>query len=261
LKHGISYSDSFLTGIKGSFKTGINTTFAGIGGNTKHLKNELFGAYVVTIWKKATLKFSGICGLLTKVGNKNPLIVDSFALGLDSFRGFDDCGIGPVAQTTRIAVDRNGNPKISIDPETLKVKVDKSIVRDFVGASRYCKGTIELKFPVGFPEELQFRGFTFTDFGTIWSAPEKGKKFLQEQDDGNGGKLVLCSLDSQRGQLQNGKIIDHRILDSKKIRISLGFGVSFLTPLGPMVFTYAIPIRKEKYDEQQRFLVGFSTTF
>jgi outer membrane protein insertion porin family len=250
LKHGISYGTSFLTGLKGSFRTGLNTTIAGIGGDAKHLKNELFGTYVMPIWYRATLRFSGTYGLLTKIGGKSPLIADSFSLGLDSFRGFDDCGIGPQSKTTRITSETNkfGNPEL--------VKKD---YHDYIGASKYWKGTVEFKFPIGLPEELQFRGFVFSDFGTAWDAPDKGKKLFTEKTDSKGNKIFICNLENTKNT--QSSVVDHKILDRKKVRMSVGVGLSFLTPFGPVVFTYAIPIRKEKYDEQQRFLVGFSTTF
>lgn len=254
IKHNINYTTSFLTGLKGSFRTGLNTTVAGLGGDAKHLKNELYGAYVMTLWKKATLKFAGSYGVLNKMGKRAPLIIDSFTLGLDSFRGFDDCGLGPIAETTRIV-----QTKDALGNNTK----DYRIHRGYIGASKYWKGTVELKFPIGLPEELQFRGFVFTDFGTAWGAPEKGRKFLKSETK-NGRNLVYSSLDKRNNKeyfKQYGTVVNHKILDNKKIRSSIGFGVSFITPFGPMVFTYALPVRKEKYDEQQRFLVGFSTTF
>lgn len=254
VKHSISYSTSFLTGLKGFFKTGLNTTFAGVGGDAKHLKNEVFGAYAFPVWKKATLKFGATYGLLTKIGNSSPLIADSFALGLDSFRGFDDCGFGPNSETTREIT--------TIDLKTAKVGKKPYVTRDYIGASQYWKGTVELKFPVGFPEELQFRGFTFTDFGTAWDAPEKGKDiFTQYNGEKNifGGDKITYKYDADA--LKNGPVVGHKIDDSKKIRVSVGLGVSFLTPFGPMVFTYAIPVVKEKNDIEQRFLVGFKTSF
>jgi outer membrane protein insertion porin family len=194
--------------------------------------------------------------MMTKIGRKNPLILDSFTLGLDSFRGFDDGGLGPMAETTRMSTTP------VINPITGQVSWPKTTIRDYIGATKYWKGTVEFKFPMGLPEELQFRGFMFTDFGTAWSAPEKGKKFIQSVNtDSALGNIITSTVDTAKSVATDGLVINHKILDRRKVRASIGFGISFLTPFGPMVFTYAIPVRKEKYDEQQRFLVGFSTTF
>ncbi|MDR1289505.1 MAG: outer membrane protein assembly factor BamA [Holosporales bacterium] len=274
VKHTISYGTSFLTGLKGSFKTGLSTTVAGLGGDARHLKNELFGTYIVPINRKTNIRFSLSGGLLSKIGSKKPNIADSFALGLDSFRGFDDCGVGPVAESVRAIMVANSL--------TGQATPKSAIFRDFIGATKYWKGTIEFTFPVGLSEELCFRGFVFTDFGTLWGPPEKGDSFLVK----TGKKVIIdknhnigiteagttvpnpsliasemehieCAFDKE----PNTVLVSHKILDSKKIRASIGIGISLVTPLGPMKFTYAFPIRKEKYDEPYRFLLGFSTAF
>jgi outer membrane protein insertion porin family len=274
MKHTISYGTSFLTGLKGSLRTGLGTTVAGLGGDARHLKNELFGTYVVPINRKTHVKFALSCGLLSKFGSKKPNIADSFALGLDSFRGFDDCGVGPVAESVRAMV--------VTDPLTGIALAKSAIFRDYAGATKYWKGTVEVTFPLGLSEELCFRGFVFTDFGTLWDPPEKGDSFLVKT-----GKKIIIDKQNNIAVLDAGKtaaspenvahefdhvecafdknasalLVSHSIRDSKKIRASLGLGISFVTPLGPMKFTYAFPIRKEKYDEPFRFLLGFSTTF
>ncbi len=224
LKHTIGFSEYFYRGLKGRFNTSLSTTIAGLGGDAKHLKNELSGSYTVPVSRKSSLTLALSTGLLSKLGGKQPHIVDSFQLGLDSFRGFEYAGFGPFSETKR----QGRSPR-----------------RDFIGAKKYWKGTVEYSFPMGLPEELTFRGFAFSDFGTLWDAPDKGKKYIRD----NG----TCIFDD--------KVTGHKILDNKKIRASVGFGISFITPFGPLKLTYAIPVKKEKYDEQYRFLIGFSTTF
>lgn len=272
LKHTISYGTSFFTGLRGSFKSGISTTIAGLGGDAKHLKNELFSTYLIPINRKTSVRVECSCGILTKVGSKQPHAADSFVMGLESFRGFDDCGVGPMSETMRFIIFKNA----------LDVAENKVITcRDYIGATKYWKGTVEVTFPLGLPPELQFRGFVFSDFGTLWSPPEQGEKFLKK----TGGKVLITS--DRKPQLiaegqtvalpegavlidqvscnfdnaENNRVVGHRILDSRKIRVSVGFGVSFITPMGPMQFTYAIPIRKEKHDVSYRFLFGMKTTF
>ncbi|MDR0552648.1 MAG: outer membrane protein assembly factor BamA [Holosporales bacterium] len=242
IKHSIGYSRFFLKGMKSYLKTSLNTTFAGLGGDAKYFSNELSGAYVISILRKTTLKFAVTGGVMNKIGSgDNPLVIDSFNKGLDSFRGFDDCGLGPRAVTTYL------NPTL-LSPNLLSTGVYKTSC--YIGGKKFWRGTAELKFPLGFPEELQFRGFVFVDFGTVWDAPEKGEKFLKKSAD---GKLTACTFDKM--------IINHEIQDRRYIRVSPGFGISLITPVGPLVMTWAFPTRKEKYDETQKFLIGFSTSF
>lgn len=224
LKHTIGFRENFYRGLKGRFDASLSTTVAGLGGNARHLKNEILTSYTMPVFRKSSLSLSLSAGLLSKLGGKQPHIVDSFQLGLESFRGFEYAGFGPFSETSY-----RGNKKR----------------RDFIGATKYWKGTIEYTFPLGLPEELMFRGFAFSDFGTLWDAPDKGKGYINP----NG----TCTFDPN--------VTGHKILDNKKIRASVGFGISFVTPFGPLKLTYAIPVKKEKYDEQYRFLIGFSTTF
>jgi outer membrane protein insertion porin family len=273
IKHTISYGTQFLTGLKGGASVGLATTFAGLGGKARHMKNELFSRYSIPVAHRSKLHLALSCGVLSKIGGKNPNIADSFSLGLDSFRGFSDCGLGPFAETSRLL------PQIDEAGGMPYVRNGPGVFRDYIGATKYWKGTAEVSFPMGMPAELELNGCFFVDFGTLWDAPEKGKKFLkktgkwifvhkngivlhsnEKPDVSKGGyafEEVKCNFDKANGS----RVIGHKILDSKKIRMSTGFGLSFITPVGPVKFTYAFPIRKEKYDEAHRFLIGFSTTF
>jgi outer membrane protein insertion porin family len=255
LKHTISYGTFFLKGLQGSFSTGVSTTFAGLGGNARHMKNEIFSNYVMPISRNSDVRFGVSFGVLSKVGKKKPHIEDSFSLGLESFRGFDDCGFGPFSETKRIISDR----------------VVSS--RDYAGAKKYWKGTVEYSFPMGMPPEVGFRGLFLVDIGTCWGAPEKGnnlfkktgeKVFLNKDGKPTTEKNAVESFEIMTCDFDCGKdnpVIHHRIADSKSIRASVGAGISFITPIGPMKLVYAIPVKKKKYDESYRLLFGFNTTF
>jgi outer membrane protein insertion porin family len=273
IRHTINYGTRVLTGFKGGVSVGLATTFAGLGGKARHVKNELFSKYVIPVARRSKLCFALSLGHLSKLGGKKPNLGDSFCLGLDSFRGFGDCGLGPVAESGRllpILGEAYGMPYIRKGP---------TIFRDYIGATKYWKGTVEMTFPMGMPAELELNGNLFVDFGTLWGPPENGKKFIKKTGKWitvhRSGLMQLsdskpaasknrysfeesrCDFDNETGS----RIVYHKILDSKKIRVSTGFALSLVTPLGPIRFTYAFPIRKEKYDESQKFLVGFSTTF
>ncbi|MBQ8651077.1 MAG: outer membrane protein assembly factor BamA [Alphaproteobacteria bacterium] len=242
IKHTISFDKHLLVPIKCTFNIGLSTTFAGIGGEARHLKNELFGSCRFPVTRKTSLTVSLSTGLLSKIGNKQPHMIDSFQMGYEKFRGFEFSGLGPFSATLR-----------------QNAKGETISRRDYIGAKKYWKGTVEYTFPLGLPEELQFRGFVFSDFGTLWDAPEKGKKYITytggtiKDTKGDDFDKCTCKFDNT--------IKGHKILDRKKIRVSVGLGIAFVTPFGPIKLTYAKPIKKEKYDEQHRFLIGFSTLF
>ena len=54
---------------------------------------------------------------------------------------------------------------------------------------------------------------------------------------------------------------DKSIEDSNKLRSSTGLGLSWISPLGPLSFTYAIPISKESTDDVENFSFTIGSAF
>jgi len=84
-------------------------------------------------------------------------------------------------------------------------------------------------FPLGLPQELGFKGKFFVDVGMI------GKP------DGN----------------YNWDEINY----SSKPRVSIGTGLLWQSPMGPINIDFGFPIVKEKYDEKEVFRLSFGTGF
>lgn len=97
-----------------------------------------------------------------------------------------------------------------------------------LGGNIYYTGTTELKFPLGVGKELGLFGSAFVDAGSLYKV---------DYADTSG------------------------VLDSKKIRVSYGFGIGFSTPMGPIRLHYAIPIRKASFDKTKNFDIAFRTDF
>jgi len=100
-----------------------------------------------------------------------------------------------------------------------------TITGDPLGGTRSWTGTIETLFPIGLPNEFGVKGAIFTDFGTAWKPGQTGPQ----------------------------------VIDKRSIRASVGIGLSWSSPFGPLKIDYAIPVKKQKYDDIQRFLFGFSS--
>ncbi len=54
---------------------------------------------------------------------------------------------------------------------------------------------------------------------------------------------------------------DSSINDSNKIRSSTGIGIDFLTPIGPLSFSYTQPLTKDSTDKTESFRFNLGTTF
>jgi outer membrane protein insertion porin family len=98
---------------------------------------------------------------------------------------------------------------------------------DALGGNMFYRGSAELKFPIGLPEELGVAGHAFSDFGSLWDLDENGAN----------------------------------IADENTFRASAGVGVSWRSPLGPVRVDLAKPVVKEDYDEEEVFRFSFGTRF
>jgi outer membrane protein insertion porin family len=98
---------------------------------------------------------------------------------------------------------------------------------DALGGNIYYTGTLSLSYPLGLPEELGISGRVFSDFGSLFDVNEQGAN----------------------------------IADTHFIRVSVGSGISWKSPLGPIRLDFAVPVRRESFDKSQFFRVNFGTRF
>ncbi|WP_119458882.1 outer membrane protein assembly factor BamA [Rhodospirillaceae bacterium SYSU D60014] len=98
---------------------------------------------------------------------------------------------------------------------------------DALGGNKFAIGTVDLSFPLGLPEEYQIRGRLFSDFGTLF-----------DTDADVPG-----------------------IADKSSVRASVGAGITWRSPLGPIAIDFAIPIAEEDFDERELFRFSLGTRF
>ncbi len=97
---------------------------------------------------------------------------------------------------------------------------------DALGGNFYGAARLEAKFPLGLPEEYGISGGVFVHAGSVWG-------------------------------LDNPGLVD----DSMHIRASTGAAIYWDSPIGPLRFSYAYPLMKQSYDEEQQFGVSISAGF
>ncbi len=110
-----------------------------------------------------------------------------------------------------------------------------------VGAKTYILGSLELSFPLGLPESFGLSGAVFTDFGTAFGTDAKSVT--------NGNGFCL------------GGAANCNVLDSKKIRASVGAGITWTSPFGPLRVDVAYPLAKTKFDQTELIRFGIGTRF
>ena len=93
-------------------------------------------------------------------------------------------------------------------------------------------GSTQLNFPIFIPDEYQVKGFIFADYGILGRPPKREYTFAGHDN-----------------------IID------QDWRTSIGFGIYWNTPMGPMNFSWGWPMKINPYDQERRFLLSFETQF
>jgi outer membrane protein insertion porin family len=109
--------------------------------------------------------------------------------------------------------------------ETAGIGPRDRATRDALGGNLFYVATAEVSFPLGLPNELGILGRVFTDVGSLSTI------------DGGGAGLV----------------------DKGSPRVSVGFGVSWRSPFGPIRLDYGIAVIKEDFDMTEAFRFSFGT--
>ena len=105
---------------------------------------------------------------------------------------------------------------------------------DSLGGTNFWAATLELFIPLYFiPKDIGIRASIYADAGSVWNY--KGPTSVP-------GEVMTFE-------------------DSKLIRTSVGAGLTWDSPFGPLRFDYAIPLKKENYDIVQEFRFGGGTRF
>ncbi|MBG1231727.1 outer membrane protein assembly factor BamA [Aestuariivirga litoralis] len=107
-----------------------------------------------------------------------------------------------------------------------------------IGAQDYAIGTVEASFPLGLPQALGISGAIFTDFGTVF----------------NGGDVVTngCTFGGGTGCSQ---------YDGADFRLSVGAGLVWSSPFGPLRLDWSYPLLKAEHDSVQYWRFSLGTRF
>lgn len=201
----------------------LDTEVAGLGGDAQYASVEARAWWFFSMFdEKVTLKLEGNAGRIEPFSNDGLQLQDRFFKGADSFRGFAKSGIGPMQ------VGNDGN-------------------LDSIGAQNYAIGTVEVVFPLwGIPEAWGLEGAVFSDFGTVFGTDEKSLL--------TGDASGLCN--------GNGTVTpDCTVYDSSALRASVGAGVIWQSPFGPLRMEAAYPLMKQDTDQTEKFRFSVGTRF
>ncbi len=197
--HNLFYDtrDSRINPTEG-FGARLANDVAGLGGTVFYFRNLLSVNQYYSLAPGWILSADGTVGHILGLG-EDVEIPDRFFLGGDSLRGFASAGVGPRDRTTK----------------------------DSLGGEWTYHGGLQLRVPLGLPDELGISGRVFTDFGSLGSVSPS----------------------------------DSNVFDSGSLRASVGAGVGWMSPFGPINVDLGWAVLKEDLDEDELFRINFGTRF
>ncbi len=101
------------------------------------------------------------------------------------------------------------------------------VSKDALGGEWMYSGSLQLVLPLGLPEELGISGRIFSDFGSLGTVNPS----------------------------------DSNVFDEASVRASVGAGVGWNSPFGPINVDFGFPIMKESLDETETLRINFGTRF
>lgn len=200
--------------------------FAGVGGDVTYLKSAFDGKYYTPLVSDIVGLIHLQAGALTKIGNNDIRMLDHFQMGPNLVRGFAPSGIGP-RDLTFFQYTGFG---------------------DALGGTKYWGASAELQMPFWFlPKEVGLKGAVYADAGSLFDYQGPTSNILTGEINGLvNGKPCACAM----------------VYDNQNVvRTSVGVGLIWASPFGPLRFDYAIPLTKGVYDRVQQFKFGGGTSF
>jgi outer membrane protein insertion porin family len=155
-------------------------------------------------------------------GDPYPFFKNFYAGGIGSVRGFDGGSLGPR--------DLNGNA---------------------LGGNRRFNASFEALVPLPGADRT-LRGLAFFDMGQVW-----GQNVLcpdGSTPDRSATSTTLCPT-------TGNPVYQNQRIDFGELRYSVGVGIAWISPIGPLKLSYAYPINDKPGDRLQRFQFQIGTGF
>ncbi|HJR83588.1 MAG TPA: outer membrane protein assembly factor BamA [Sphingomicrobium sp.] len=248
----------------------VSQDFAGLGGEVRYIRSRLNGTKYWGVlggsWILSAHAEGGYIYPLEKApgpGRDAIRITDRF-FGTQ-LRGFDIRGIGP--RIIREDYDEDGNI----------VADDQNRVSDALGGRAYYMGRIELEFPTSSTlKSFGLRPSAFIDVGSVWGLRKPatadflkicsatGRPTLPVPAGSADTSCEQFNVDGVTGYDDDNSSPGFRerfVGNSPKPRLSIGVGVNWVSPFGPLRIDLAKAILKQEGDDTKTFSFNVGTQF
>lgn len=210
------------------FYMNLSQDFAGLGGDAKYLRTEFNGATYYGLFQDVIASAKLSAGHVQPFGGDSVQLNDRFFKGSNSFRGFDNAGLGPRIVETR---DDTGEVINSFNAQ---------------GGNLYAIGSAEVSFPLGLPEQYGILGSLFAEVGTVGLLDDEFIFDPQASTETIDGEVVATSIG---------------IVDDLSLRAMVGASIFWDSPFGPIRFDFSHALAAEEYDRTESFQFNTRTRF
>ncbi|MCA6109121.1 outer membrane protein assembly factor BamA [Bradyrhizobium cenepequi] len=209
--------------------------FAGVGGDVSYIKSAIDVKYYTPLVADIVGLIHAQGGILNQIGNDQIRMLDHFQMGPNLVRGFAPNGIGP----------RDINPFGTMDA---------------LGGTKYWGVSAELQMPFWFlPKEVGLKGSIYADAGGLFDY--KGPTSWAQTGEVNVPGCIPPTVGNATTPSSPGTCLGLQYDNANVVRTSVGVGLIWASPFGPLRFDYAIPLTKGQFDRVQEFKFGGGTSF
>ncbi|WP_137820480.1 outer membrane protein assembly factor BamA [Pseudomonas sp. 2FG] len=198
------------------------------GSDLSFFKLDYRGQLFQPLTKSTTMRFHTELGYGDSYGSTSglPFYENYYAGGFNSVRGFEDSSLGP-RSTPSLGVGVTGNQGTLADPDQDPLPF---------GGNVLVQGGVELLFPLPFvKDQRSLRTSLFWDVGNVF---DTNCSATQKSRGDSGCDLGVDGLAS-----------------------SVGVGLTWITALGPLSFSLAMPVKKPDDADTQVFQFSLGQTF
>ena len=243
----------------------LNQDFAGLGGDVKYLRSRLDATKYFSLPKGFIFSAHAEGGYIhplqdARRENQDAIRITDRFFGAQ-MRGFDIRGIGPRVRRTPFDATDTLVPAEAIESDAL-------------GGRAYYMGRAELEFPLSSKlRSLGLRPSAFVDIGSVWNlttpALEPGffGTCVAPRVDPPGvtppsERIIASGSTCREGftRVNNG-FQEEFIGNSPRPRLSVGIGVNWISPFGPLRIDLARALLKQEGDDTKLFSFNVGTQF
>ncbi len=205
----------------------LKQDLAGVGGDVNYVKTTAETRFYYNVYADIVALLRAQGGFVTSYGGQELRVFDQFFGGPWLVRGFAPNGFGPRDLTAGTTMDN-------------------------VGGAAYWGATIELQSPIpNVPKDFGVKVAAFADIGNVfdYQGPTSYPLPIYPSTLCNTSSTFPCPAGSQVPATSNTP------------RSSVGVGLLWDSPFGPLRLDYAIALQKQSYDVTQQFTFGGGTKF